>query len=72
MNSGNFKEFTTALAAFESGIDLTIPQTQASLQYLRVFDPQYGNVDPATVDFNSTADLANLQYHVHNTLGFFG
>lgn len=72
MNSGNFKEFTTALAAFESGIDLTIPHTQASLQYLRVFDQQYGNVDPATVDFNSTEDLANLQYHVHNTLGFLG
>ncbi len=72
MSMGNFTEFTTALAAFESGIDTTQPQTQASLQYLRVFDPQYGNVDPATVDFNNPADLADLQYHVHNTLGFMG
>ncbi|MDF1677724.1 MAG: hypothetical protein P1U32_03430 [Legionellaceae bacterium] len=69
---GNFTEFTIALAAFESGIDTTQSQTQASLQYLRVFDPQYGNVDPATVDFNNPADLADLQYHVHNTLGFMG
>ncbi|MCH9756906.1 MAG: hypothetical protein K0U37_06935 [Gammaproteobacteria bacterium] len=72
MSTGNFTEFTVALAAFESGIDTTQPQTQASLQYLRVFDSQYGNVDPATVDFNSPSDLADLQYHVHNTLGFMG
>ncbi|MDF1756960.1 MAG: hypothetical protein P1U74_01490 [Legionellaceae bacterium] len=72
MNTGNFSEFTTALAAFESGIDLTVAQTQASLQYLRVFDTQYGNVDPTTVDFNNIDDLANLQYHVHNTIGFLG
>ncbi|MDF1646256.1 MAG: hypothetical protein P1U61_04635 [Legionellaceae bacterium] len=72
MSTGNFTEFTVALAAFESGIDTTQPQTQASLQYLRVFDSQYGNVDPATVDFNNPSDLADLQYHVHNTLGFMG
>lgn len=72
MNTGDFTEFTTALAAFESGIDLTIPQTQQSLQYLRVFDSEYGNVDPTTVDFSNVNDLANLQYHVHNTIGFMG
>ncbi len=72
MSAGNFTEFTIALGAFESGIDTTQPQTQATLQYLRVFDPQYGNVDPATVDFNNPSELADLQYHVHNTLGFLG
>lgn len=72
MNNGSFTDFTTALAAFESGIDTTVAQTSSWMQYLRVFDPQYGNVDPTTVDLSNPTDLANLQYHVHNTLGFLG
>ena len=68
----NFTEFLTALGAFESGIDTTQQQNMSWLQYLRVFDPQHGNVDPSSVNINNPADLAALQYHVFNTLGFMG
>lgn len=72
MNSGDFTQFLTALGAFESGIDTTQPQTTSWMQYLRVFDAQYGNVNPSTVNISNQQDLANLQYHVFNTLGFMG
>lgn len=72
MNNGDFADFLTALGAFESGIDTTQPQSSSWMHYLRVFDPAYGNVSPASVDLNNPNDLEMLQYHVHNTLGFMG
>ncbi len=68
----DFTDFLTALGAFESGIDTSQPQPMSWLQNLRVFDSQYGNVSPSTVNINNPADLASLQYHVFNTLGFMG
>lgn len=72
MSNEDFTEFLTALGAFESGIDTTQPQTSSWMEYLRVFDPQFGNVDPATVDISNPEDLSLLQYHVFNTIGFMG
>lgn len=72
MNNEEFTQFLTNLGAFESGIDTTVPQTEYWLNYLQVFDPSKGNVDRSTVDINNPNDLAELQYHVHNTIGFLG
>lgn len=72
MNTGDFTQFLTALGAFESGIDTSHPQSASYLQALKVFDPQFGNVNASTVNINNSQDLANLQYHVFNTLGFMG
>ncbi len=72
MSAANFTQFLTALGAYESGIDTTKVQTADWMQYLRVFDPRYGNVNPTSVSLSNTQDLIMLQYHVHNTLGFLG
>ncbi|AHE68106.1 hypothetical protein Loa_02569 [Legionella oakridgensis ATCC 33761 = DSM 21215] len=72
MSNSDFEQFLTALGAFESGIDTTQTQTTSWMQYLQVFDPNRGNVDPNSVNLSDPNDLAELQYHVHNTLGFLG
>lgn len=73
MANGDFTEFLTSLGAFESGINTTQTDYPDSwFSYLGVFDPARGQVDPSTVDTTNSEDLAELQYHVHNTLGFLG
>ena len=72
MSNGNFSEFLEALGAFESGIDTSQQYPDYWFDYLGVFDPARGNVDASTVDTSNPADLAMLQYHVHNTIGFLG
>ena len=72
MGNGNFQAFLESLGAFESGIDTTQTYPDSWFTYLNVFDPEKGNVDPSSVDTHNPADLAQLQYHVHNTIGFLG
>ena len=72
MSDSNFQVFLESLGAFESGIDTRQTYSDSWFTYLGVFNPEKGNVDPNTVDTNNPADLAQLQYHVHNTLGFLG
>ncbi len=70
--STQFVEFLTNLGAFESGIDTTKAYGAHDLDWLMVFNPDKGNVDRSSVDLSNPDDLATLQYHVHNTLGFLG
>ena len=72
MADSDFSDFLASLGAFESGIDTSQSYTSYYFDFLGVFDPTRGNVDPQTVDNTDPADLAQLQYHVHNTLGFLG
>ncbi len=73
MATGDFSDFLASLGAFESGINtLQTDYPDSWFNFLGVFDPARGNVDPQTVDTSDPADLAQLQYHVHNTLGFLG
>src|SRR3990167_3606120 len=72
MAQGDFSNFLAGLGAFESGIDPSKEQSSNYLQFLGVFDPARGNVNSASVDITNPDDLAMLQYHVHNTLGFLG
>jgi hypothetical protein len=67
-----FLQFLQALGAFESGIDPSQTYSGNQLDWLRVFDPDHGGVDRHSVDLSNSQDLAGLQYHVHNTLGFLG
>lgn len=71
-NKTQFEQFLENLGAFESGIDTTNSYGPNDLDWLMVFDPTKGNVDRSSVDVNNPDDLAMLQYHVHNTLGFLG
>lgn len=70
--NNDFNVFLTNLGAFESGIDATQAYSGNQLDWLMVFDPDKGGVDRNTVDLSNPDDLAMLQYHVHNTLGFLG
>lgn len=71
-NLTDFEQFLEDLGAFESGINTTQQYGPHDLDWLMVFDSTKGNVDRNSVDLTNPDDLASLQYHVHNTLGFLG
>ncbi len=72
MSEANFTNFLEALGAFESGINPIQTYSEFYLSNLGLFDPNRGKMDLNSVNINEPNDLKQMQYHVHNTLGFLG